>query len=144
MALKWFSSLTLNTLLLLQKQTTLFVPIESLTTGQWGSKFLIGYCFLEGKIFFFFLKCPFFFTTPLWNVKETIPSISWLINPLIVWPPFWYQIILWLFFISKLWLEIKVWNISNYKCEQKIVVLVSQFSHKIIFMPFGIILCLLE
>ena len=98
MALKWFSSLTLNTLLLLQKQTTLFVPIESLTTGQWGSKFLIGYCFF-GKDFLLLPKVSiFFFTTPLWNVKETIPSISWLINPLIVWPPIWYRIILWLFF----------------------------------------------
>ena len=101
MALKWFPSLTLNTLLLLQKQTTLFVPIESLTTGQWGSKFLIGYCFF-GKDFLLLPKVSiFFFTTPLWNVKETIPSISWLINPLIVWPPFWYQIILWLFFHIK-------------------------------------------
>ena len=131
MALKWFSSLTLNTLLLLQKQTTLFVPIESLTTGQWGSKFLIGYCFF-GKDFLLLPKVSIFFTTPLWNVKETIPSISWLINPLIVWPPFWYQIILWLFFISKLWLEKKVWNISNYKRDFKKIL----YYLKIVFEAF--------
>ena len=41
--------------------STVFVPIESLTTGQLGIKVPNRVLFFEGKIFF--LKCPFFSAT---------------------------------------------------------------------------------